>query len=347
MNAQNSANKASGGQKLVSIGVPIYRRLEYLPNVLEMVGAQDYPNVELIVSDNGKNGTKVRDMIESRYRRLYRFRQNPETVNIAAHFNQIINEATGYYYATLNDDDEISPNFVSELVQKMESHPEASVAFARQETVNKDGVVLKTSNANVPEILSGPEFIKATWERYEFGFTNVESFLAKTEPLKQIGGYTNFPGGNYSDDSTVIRLCLENYVVLSSKCAYRHRIHEGGYGWNISMKELAGACRGFLAFLDQDPTVRRFAAAQPEEWRKLKSVLSRMSWGTYFWRWRDVYRSRMTGMQWITAAFALPFSQGYYGQVAAVLRDAAKSRLKRAVGGHPELPKEDFFTKTH
>jgi len=346
MNSQPSPQTSTSERKLVSIGVPIYRRLEYLPNVMQMVGAQDYPNVELIVSDNGRNGTKVRELIEAQYRRPYRFRQNPETVNIAAHFNQIIHEATGYYYATLNDDDEISPNFVSELVQQMERHPEASLAFARQDTINEAGAVLKRSSEKVPEILSGPEFIRATWERYEYGFTNVESFLAKTEPLKQIGGYTNFPGGNYSDDSTVIRLCLDNYVVFNPKCSYRHRIHEGGYGWNITLRELADACRGLIAFLDQDATVRRFAAAQPEEWRRLRSCLSRMVWGTYFWRWRDVYRTRMSGIQWVLAAFAMPRSEGYSRQVLSVLKDAAKSRVGRLLGrAGPQ--QEDFFKKGH
>ena len=51
--------------KLVSIGVPIYKRLEYLPSILKMVYAQDYPSIELIISDNGQNGTKVREIIEA------------------------------------------------------------------------------------------------------------------------------------------------------------------------------------------------------------------------------------------------------------------------------------------
>lgn len=44
--------------KLVTIGIPIYRRLEYLPQVLKIVEEQDYPSIELLVSDNGMNGTK-------------------------------------------------------------------------------------------------------------------------------------------------------------------------------------------------------------------------------------------------------------------------------------------------
>jgi hypothetical protein len=142
----------------------------------------------------------------------------------------------------------------------------------------------------------------------------------------------------------VIRLCLDNYAVFNPRCAYRHRIHEGGYGWNISLRELGDACRGLIAFLDQDATVRRFAAAQPEEWRRLRSCLSRMVWGTYFWRWRDVYRTRMSGIQWVLAAFAMPRSEGYSRRVLSVLKDAAKSRVGRLFG-QAEPQQEDFFKK--
>ena len=133
-------------RKLVSIGVPIYKRLEYLPSVLRMVGSQDYPAIELIVSDNGENGTKVQEIIQAEgYARPYRFRQNRSTVNMIPHYNQIIAEATGEYFVTLNDDDEISSNFVTELVHQLEQHPEATLAFARQEIINTAGEVIRKS----------------------------------------------------------------------------------------------------------------------------------------------------------------------------------------------------------
>lgn len=336
-----TANKA----KLVTIGVPIYKRLEYLPSVLKMAASQDYPAVELIVSDNGQNGTKVEDIIAaSHYSRPYRVRKNPATVKISAHFNQIINEASGEYYITLNDDDEISPTFVSELVRKMERHPEANLAMARQEIIDQNGVLLGKSKGKLPEILSGPDFIRAIWQTSEFGFQNVESFLTKTKLLRETGGYPEFANGNHSDDAAVIRLCLGSYVVLSSECTYRHRVHAGGFGWTASIEELASATRDFIQLLDNDPTIRQFAAAHHEEWRSLRQCLFQMSWETYLWRWRDIYRDRLSGLQWTMAAFAMPFLPGYYRQIAAAFRSAAKSRLKKLFTGRSEK-RQGFFQR--
>ena len=35
-------------KRLVTIGIPIYRRLHYLPTVLKVVQEQDYPWIKLI-----------------------------------------------------------------------------------------------------------------------------------------------------------------------------------------------------------------------------------------------------------------------------------------------------------
>ena len=75
---------------LVTIALPIWKRLEYLPHILKIIEGQDYPHIELIVSDNGENGTKVHDAVRAHYSRPFRFRQNPKTVSMGTHFNQIL-----------------------------------------------------------------------------------------------------------------------------------------------------------------------------------------------------------------------------------------------------------------
>ena len=76
-------------EKLVTIGIPIYKRLEYLPQVLNIVASQDYPNIDLLVSDNGMNGTIVPEIVTKYYPKQYRFRQNPSTVSVSIHYNQL------------------------------------------------------------------------------------------------------------------------------------------------------------------------------------------------------------------------------------------------------------------
>ena len=335
-------NKLSARPKLVTIGVPFYKRLDYLPSVLRMVAAQDYPSIELIISANGENGTRVREIIEVNYRGAYRFRENPSTVNMAVHFNQIIYEASGDYFHILNDDDEISPNFISELVYELERHPEASLAYARLEIINKEGVVLRKSKDNPPAILSGLEFIHAVWERHQWD--NVEGFLTRTKLWQQNGGFPVFTSGNHTDDASVIKLCLNHQVVFNSKCVFRHRVHPEGCGFTISSKELAGDSRDFLRWLDSDPTVQQFAAKNVKQWQDAKRVLVRMTWETYLLRWRNMYIHRLTTLRWAREAFRMPFFPVYYKQVLCVFRDTTIAWVKR-LWTHQFEDRPDYFQR--
>ena len=245
--------KTNEMSELVTIGIPIYRRLEYLPHVLKIVEAQDYPSIELIVSDNGQNGDKIREIVEAYYSRPCKLRHNPSTVSTATHFNQIIHEAAGKYFVLLMDDDEISSNYVSELVNQFERFPGASIAFSRQENIDETGAVTKIAKESLPKSLTGPDFIRSMWGRYELGFEIVATFLARTEDIRACGGYPDFTRGAHIENALVTKLCLRGDVVFGSESVFRWRVVESSYGWTVSIREFAAATRGFLKFLRNDP----------------------------------------------------------------------------------------------
>jgi hypothetical protein len=309
-----------------------------------MVGSQDYPSIELIISDNGENGTKVQEIVQAQYCRPYKFRQNPKTVEVQIHCDQILREASGEYFHLLCDDDEISPNFVSELVQQLERHPEASLAYAKLEIINNEGTAVNKSKENVPLTLSGPDFIRAVWQTNDFDFFNTEGFLTRTSLWKETGGYPNFAKGNFIDAAAVIGLCLDHHVVFSSQCTYRHRVHPEGAGWTVSTKEMAAASIEFMRWLDNDPNIRQFAAAHSEQWQDLKQVLVRMAWNTYLWRWKDIYQYKFSSIRWAREAFRMPFIPAYYRRVASIFRDTVKARVKRLVANQPDN-RGDFFQR--
>ena len=175
--------------RLVTIGVPVYRRLNYLPGVLNAVARQDYADIELIVSDNGQNGTTVRDIVAEHYPRPYRLRQTDVTVDLPAHHHQVLAEATGEYFVWLADDDLIGDTFVSELVSLLERDPGVTVAIARQEVIDTQGMVLRRSSDQVPHRLAGDDFIEL-WTAY--GYENYSTVLARTRDVRRCGGMATF-----------------------------------------------------------------------------------------------------------------------------------------------------------
>jgi glycosyltransferase involved in cell wall biosynthesis len=321
----------SNMSKVVTIALPIYKRLEYLPHVLEIIAAQDYPNIELIVSDNGMNGTRVREIVEAHYSRPFRFRQNAETVSCAEHFNQIVQEAAGEFFTVLCDDDEISPNYVSELSGSLDRNPQASVAIARQEMLEKDGRVVRKSAETMPEVMSGPDFIAATWNDYAFGMEMVGTYLVRTAKLRACGGYPDFCRGTGIDNALLLKLILNSSVALNPSCVFRWRLDDASYGWSVSTAELALACKQFLSFLNDDPIVRNYAAACPAQWKLSKSYLVTMTWKTYYGRWNSIYRKKLSWLPWVRSAFAMPFIADYYKAIIRHLYADSKSSLKRLI----------------
>ena len=319
--------------ELVTVGIPVYRRLQYLPNVLDIVARQDYPNIELLISDNGENGDAVSRLVKEHYPRPYRFRQNPSTVEMSTHFNQLVDEASGDYLVILADDDEITPNYISELVAALQN-PKASVAMSIQQTIDESGNVLRSSRDTVPATLSSSDFIKAAWQTHEYGYESFSTFLARTSSLRRCGGYPRLWKGTAHDDALMIKLSLGNLVAFSNRCAYRKRYSEESEGYAMPIADLARGLREFMALLDADPTIQTYAASHPSEWRESKSLLTRMICNTYYYRWIDLYRKRLTTFEWTKAAFYLPYNRDYYRAVTRTfvseLVEVGKERLPRA-----------------
>jgi glycosyltransferase involved in cell wall biosynthesis len=320
--------------KLVTIGIPIYKRLEYLPSILKIVGSQDYPNVELIVSDNGMNGAAVREIVQRCYTRPSRFRQNPSTVGMSVHFNQIIHDASGEYFVLLADDDEISTNYVSELVNLLERYPQASVAMAVQETVDETGALVRRSSEQVPEILSGTEFIRAAWGTHEYRYESFSTFLARTRSVITCGGYPDFWKGSGNDDALIVKLCLDNFIALGARCVFRKRCYDSSYGFSQTTQDLARGIKDFLQFVDTNPILRQFAFDHPAEWRATRYLLVKMGWTTYYLRWADMYRQRLTPLQWAKAGFELPFIPEYYKAMIQTLIAASVAKGSSAIKQH-------------
>jgi hypothetical protein len=247
-------------------------------------------------------------------------------------------QAAGEYFVLLSDDDEITPNFVSELVGLLERYPQAAMAFAKQEIINEKGIVTRTSKDVPAEIMSGAEFIRATWKTYQFGYEALGTNVARTAALRACGAYPNFTRGSAIDNALIIKMCLNSSVAFSSKCAWRWRVYESSHGWSVSIKDLAASAREFIRFLYTDPIIQELARKNPAQWEGLRDALVQNECQTFFWRWRDIYKQRLPYFEWIKAAFEMPFNFSYYRKVASVFRADLATRARTLLGVRPNGP---------
>lgn len=107
---------------LVSIYIPTHNRPQLLLRALDSCIAQDYGDIEIIVSDDGST-PQTADLTYERMREDPRIRYIRSDAPKGACYarNVAIAAARGEYVTGLDDDDEFLPNRVSTLLQKFQS----------------------------------------------------------------------------------------------------------------------------------------------------------------------------------------------------------------------------------
>ena len=132
------------GLPLVSIGLPVYNAERHLRKALDSLLRQDYPNIELIVSDNAsEDGTEAicRSYADGDARVHYH--RADHNMGAIWNFNRVFELATGEYFMWAAHDDERDPRYVSMCVAAMQSRPDAvlcctDIFFLDQEGTTPD-----------------------------------------------------------------------------------------------------------------------------------------------------------------------------------------------------------------
>lgn len=104
-------------QPLVSVYIPTKNRLDLLSIAINSVLAQDYPNIEIVIVDDGStdNTPKFLEQLVKKHTNIkfFRFEQSQGACSAR---NWAIKNATGEFVTGLDDDDHFLPNRISSLI---------------------------------------------------------------------------------------------------------------------------------------------------------------------------------------------------------------------------------------
>ena len=116
----------TGAAALVSVGVPVYNGESTLARALESLLAQDYPALEIVISDNGStDGTpEICAAFSQRDGRVKYFR-SARNRGASWNFNRVFELATGEFFMWAAHDDERHARFVSACVRRLQECPDA------------------------------------------------------------------------------------------------------------------------------------------------------------------------------------------------------------------------------
>ncbi len=114
---------------LVTIGIPTYNRASMLARSIESALKQDYPAIEIIISDNASTDhtMQVLQQYAGRYP-LMKIISQPKNLGATANFAAVLKEASGEYFMWLGDDDWIDASYVSHCMSLLIPNPDVALA---------------------------------------------------------------------------------------------------------------------------------------------------------------------------------------------------------------------------
>jgi glycosyltransferase involved in cell wall biosynthesis len=175
-----TSNELDREYLVVSVIVPTYERAQIIKPTLKSILNQNYPNVELIVIDDGStdNTQEIINDIATEYSRVINYYKK-ENGGCASARNLGMEIATGDYIVFLDSDDCLVQNALVSLVDTLEKN-DADFVYSPAIEVYKDGVEI----INLPVAAGRPE----NFSHDHFLNTNVRtgSWLFKREILKTV-----------------------------------------------------------------------------------------------------------------------------------------------------------------
>lgn len=180
---------SSGPARLVTVGLPTYDRADLLPRALDCLARQDYPNFEVIVSDNASPGPDTEAVVESYRSRIANLRYVRQERNIGAlpNFFAVLGEARGEYFMWLADDDEISDGYISELAALLDANPDASTATGKWRLMTSPTQGRDMPTSSFPQGRAFSRLWRYVWhtdDAFYYGLHRTESLRrATTKPF--------------------------------------------------------------------------------------------------------------------------------------------------------------------
>ncbi|HEV2728235.1 MAG TPA: glycosyltransferase [Solirubrobacterales bacterium] len=137
---------AAAEDELVSVVIPCFRQAHFLPEAIESVLAQDHPNLEVVVVDDGSPDNVGE--VAGRYPGVRCLRQL--NGGLAAARNAGLREASGEFVLFLDADDRLLPKAVASGLEQLRGDPGAVMSAGTWKLIGEVGEPLPADPPELP-----------------------------------------------------------------------------------------------------------------------------------------------------------------------------------------------------
>lgn len=277
---------------LVSVVIPNWNGVVFLPACLDALRRQTYPHVEVIIADNASADGSC-ELVRQQYPEV-RLLELPENRGFTGACNAGMQAARGEIVILLNNDTEVAPDWIEQVVGAFARHPQAGMVaskmllFDRRDTLHTAGdyyrVDGRAGNRGVWQ-KDGPEY-----NREEYVFSACGGSAAyRRAMLDQIGLLDDDFFFSMEDVDLAWRAQLAGWrCVYAPRAVVYHHLAATGGGVTASFYD----GRNMLWVIAKDypgPLLRKY-------WRQVAGAQIRLAWDALR-AWRgSAARARLRGM---------------------------------------------------
>jgi GT2 family glycosyltransferase len=225
---QHVPTNPTGAVPLVSVVVPVLNGERFLRESLDSILAQTYPELEVIVLDDGSTDRTAE--IATSYGDAIRYRRQPQTRGIYGNANDGIALARGEFVAVYHADDVYLPTIVEREVAFLRAHPEVGAVFTSDVFIDETGREIGRLELP-PEVRGGHPLGYATvinaLLKYKNPFLRVPSSMVRASVHAEVGVYRDEQFKNTSDLDMWLRILRRYPIAILEEHLYLYRRGHG------------------------------------------------------------------------------------------------------------------------
>lgn len=261
---------------LVSVCIPAYNSEATLGETLETVLAQDYPKLDIIVSDN--HSTDYTKTIVQQYakhgvryctpgKRPDWAADLPGYIGAYINANFVLSQGNGEYLCLFHSDDLYESSIVRRQVEMMQTYPKVGAVFTGMRMIGEDSRPIRMDKSRLPnELCEHPTFDFATLLNAvltQSNFLPTPSVMLRRSVVEQVGGFNERQFLTSADLEMWLRIASQGYEIgFIDQPLLNYRISQRQFGGQYN--KLRTTLADFFGVLDHylnQPGMR--AVAQP------------------------------------------------------------------------------------
>ncbi len=252
----------------VSILIPTYNRPDFLPKAVESALRQDYPNLEVIVSDNASSTCLLPVLAPYLSDPRLKFYQQTENLGMGGNWRKCLYEyASGDWFMLLSDDDELlAPHYIRTVMENLTPRVVLAYADACIEHLHSG----KQVELHLPfrGVVSGREVFLSRGTVLPQDFVLCNILFRRAEALQQ---------GAFLDDLSLamdtelfLRMCLLGDVYCLPEITALYRYHPGNLVASLSRHQhyLVNAVNAFIQALTVAAAQQVLSPAELHDWQQ-------------------------------------------------------------------------------